>query len=262
MGRHRHHHRAAAAAADDDDAVSLPSQEKPRWHLHPRPSSEAGFPVAGLFHERPHHRGGRHRSRSHSHSHQERVQAFASADAAPPPSTRAVSVFKSPADFPSSSAGRNELDVIANMPSYLDISNRKASFVPSVPPKSRLLVSDLDNTLFAPAATPTSSVQARPFLKTFIRYITHPGSPYQFAVWTFSGRSFGEAHLRTLGLSKYLFADDNPVLPNEKGLVAAFWGYEDSRISGVEASQKKGPAVKDLDWVSVRRFASASESFK
>lgn len=160
--------------------------------------------------------------------------------------------------------------MIANMPSYLDLSNRKPSFVPTVIPKSRLLVSDLDNTLFAPAATPTSSVQARPFLKTFIKYIMHPGSPYQvirvvsshpeahadllhhlqFAVWTFSGRSFGEAHLRRLGLSKYLFAGDEPILPNEKGLVAAFWGYEDSRISGLEAAKRTGPAVKDLDWVS------------
>lgn len=83
MGRNRRHHKAAAASVSDD-AVSLPSQEHPRWETTNRASSETGFPVSGLFHGRPHHRGGRHhRSKSHSRSQSEMVQGLASAEAAP-----------------------------------------------------------------------------------------------------------------------------------------------------------------------------------
>lgn len=86
---------------------------------------------------------------------------------------------RSPTDFPRPTSTRNELDLIGNMPSYLDIANRSPGVVTgSVRPKSRLLVSDLDNTLFAPAASADSAVQARTFMKTFIRYIMHPESPY------------------------------------------------------------------------------------
>lgn len=85
---------------------------------------------------------------------------------------------------------------------------------------SKLLISDLDNTLFAPNGDGVIAVRSlshtraglvadqmddppqRPFLKTFIKYITHPESPYRLAIWTFSGRQWGAAHLRQVGMGK------------------------------------------------------------
>lgn len=46
---------------------------------------------------------------------------------------------------------------------------------------------------------PCSSLQ-RPYLKTFLRYVMHPKSPYSLAIWTFSGRMYGIAHLRQVGM--------------------------------------------------------------
>ena len=40
----------------------------------------------------------------------------------------------------------------------------------------------------------------RPYLKTFLRYVMHPKSPYSLAIWTFSGRMYGIAHLRQVGM--------------------------------------------------------------
>ncbi|BGP71373.1 hypothetical protein NBRC10513v2_004742 [Rhodotorula toruloides] len=115
-----------------------------------------------------------------------------------------------------------------------------------VRPKSKLLISDLDNTLFAPNG---DGVIARPYLKTFIKYITHPSSPYKLALWTFSGRQWGTAHLRQVGMGKYLFdSTSEPVgeVPKLKEGVVAFWGYEDSGFTAY-GQMVAGKPLKDLD---------------
>ncbi|BGO92443.1 hypothetical protein NBRC10512_000509 [Rhodotorula toruloides] len=115
-----------------------------------------------------------------------------------------------------------------------------------VRPKTKLLVSDLDNTLFAPNG---DGVIARPYLKTFIKYITHPSSPYKLALWTFSGRQWGTAHLRQVGMGKYLFdSTSEPVgeVPKLKEGVVAFWGYEDSGFTAF-GQMEAGKPLKDLD---------------
>ncbi|KAJ8293648.1 putative FCP1 y domain-containing protein [Rhodotorula toruloides] len=115
-----------------------------------------------------------------------------------------------------------------------------------VRPKSKLLVSDLDNTLLAPNG---DGVIARPYLKTFIKYITHPSSPYKLALWTFSGRQWGTAHLRQVGMGKYLFdSTSEPVgeVPKLKEGVVAFWGYEDSGFTAF-GQMEAGKPLKDLD---------------
>ncbi|GAA5862131.1 hypothetical protein JCM1840_001653 [Sporobolomyces johnsonii] len=112
-----------------------------------------------------------------------------------------------------------------------------------ISPKSRLLVSDLDNTLFGPSG---DDVVARPYLKTFIKYIMHPQTPFALAIWTFSGRMYGLAHLRQVGMGKYLFDSDSLDDPKKKPGLLAFWGYEDSGFlaNGVMAA---GKPLKDLD---------------
>ncbi|GAA5940245.1 hypothetical protein JCM1841_005028 [Sporobolomyces salmonicolor] len=112
-----------------------------------------------------------------------------------------------------------------------------------VAPKSRLLVSDLDNTLFGPSG---DNVVARPYLKTFIKYIMHPQTPYAPALWTFSGKMYGLAHLRQVGMGKYLFDSDSLDDPKKKPGLLAFWGFEDSGFlaNGVMAA---GKPLKDLD---------------
>ncbi|BGP25580.1 hypothetical protein JCM10295v2_004508 [Rhodotorula toruloides] len=115
-----------------------------------------------------------------------------------------------------------------------------------VKPKSKLLISDLDNTLFAPNG---DGVIARPYLRTFIKYVTHPSSPYKLALWTFSGRQWGTAHLRQVGMGKYLFdSTSEPVgeVPKLKDGVVAFWGYEDSGFTAY-GQMEAGTPLKDLD---------------
>ncbi|BGP33114.1 hypothetical protein JCM10296v2_004903 [Rhodotorula toruloides] len=110
----------------------------------------------------------------------------------------------------------------------------------------KLLISDLDNTLFAPNG---DGVIARPYLKTFIKYITHPSSPYKLALWTFSGRQWGTAHLRQVGMGKYLFdSTSEPVgeVPKLEEGVVAFWGYEDSGFTAY-GQMEAGKPLKDLD---------------
>lgn len=46
----------------------------------------------------------------------------------------------------------------------------------------------------------SARVLQRPYLKTFLRYVMHPKSPYSLAIWTFSGRMYGIAHLRQVGM--------------------------------------------------------------
>ncbi|GAA5901988.1 hypothetical protein JCM8208_006656 [Rhodotorula glutinis] len=112
-------------------------------------------------------------------------------------------------------------------------------------PKSMLLVSDLDNTLFGPNG---DGVIARPYLRTFIRYIMHPDTPYSLAIWTFSGRMYGIAHLRQCGMGKYLFDSDDLKEPKFKPGLLAVWGYEDSGfLPHVYGKMASGKAVKDLD---------------
>ncbi|GAA5939906.1 uncharacterized protein JCM15063_004341 [Sporobolomyces koalae] len=118
-----------------------------------------------------------------------------------------------------------------------------------VVPKSRLLVSDLDNTLFAPSGW---AILARPYLKTFIRYITHPETSYSLAIWTFSGRKWGQAHLRQAGVGKLLFEGEDVVVepPKLKDPLKVLWGYEDSGFlpspPNSYGSMASGRAVKDL----------------
>ncbi|GAA5849044.1 hypothetical protein JCM8547_006422 [Rhodosporidiobolus lusitaniae] len=109
--------------------------------------------------------------------------------------------------------------------------------------KSKLLVSDLDNTLFGPSG---DGVVARPYLKTFIKYIMHPTTAFNLAIWTFSGRQFGIAHLRQVGMGKYLFDSDSLDQPKFKPGLEALWGYEDSGFlrDGLMAA---GKPLKDLD---------------
>ncbi|GAA6008357.1 hypothetical protein JCM11491_004447 [Sporobolomyces phaffii] len=121
-----------------------------------------------------------------------------------------------------------------------------------VAPKSRLLVSDLDNTLFGPSG---DGIVARPYLRTFIRYIMHPDSPYAFAIWTFSGRRWGQAHLRQAGVGDLLFQGEDRVIdqPTLKEPLKVLWGYEDSGFlpspPHAYGSMASGPAVKDLELI-------------
>ncbi|GAA5825212.1 hypothetical protein JCM3770_001832, partial [Rhodotorula araucariae] len=110
-------------------------------------------------------------------------------------------------------------------------------------PKSKLLITDLDNTLFGPAG---DGVIARPYLRTFIRYIMHPDTPYNLAIWTFSGRQYGIAHLRQVGMGKYLFDSDDRLSPKKKPGLLAIWGYEDSGFLG-NGQMAAGRPLKDLD---------------
>ncbi|GAA5999698.1 uncharacterized protein JCM10292_003704 [Rhodotorula paludigena] len=112
-----------------------------------------------------------------------------------------------------------------------------------VKPKSKLLITDLDNTLFGPSG---DGVIARPYLKTFIKYIMHPDTPYQLAIWTFSGRMYGIAHLRQVGMGKYLFDSDDLTNPKFKLGLVACWGYEDSGFE-TYGRMASGKAVKDLE---------------
>ncbi|KWU43720.1 hypothetical protein RHOSPDRAFT_34699 [Rhodotorula sp. JG-1b] len=111
-----------------------------------------------------------------------------------------------------------------------------------VEPKSKLLVCDLDNTLFGPSG---DGVVARPYLKTFLRYVMHPKSPYSLAIWTFSGRMYGIAHLRQVGMGSLLFDSDDKLAPRKKPGLLAVWGYEDSGFLP-NGTMPGGAAVKDL----------------
>ncbi|GAA5984558.1 hypothetical protein JCM11641_006548 [Rhodosporidiobolus odoratus] len=145
--------------------------------------------------------------------------------------------------------------------SYLKLVDQ-ASVVSSVParPKSKLLVSDLDNTLFGPSA-PGDGVVARPYLATFLQYIMHPTTPFNLAIWTFSGRMYGIAHLRQVGMGKYLFDSPDPLHPKMKPGLLDVWGFEDSGFlaNGVMAA---GRALKDLDliWYEVNSSPTRSSS--
>ncbi|BGP49292.1 hypothetical protein JCM10450v2_005176 [Rhodotorula kratochvilovae] len=112
-----------------------------------------------------------------------------------------------------------------------------------VKPKRPLLISDLDNTLFGPSG---DGVIARPYLRTFIRYVMHPDTPYNLAIWTFSGRMYGIAHLRQVGMGKYLFDSDDRLNPKKKPGLLAIWGYEDSGFLS-NGRMAAGKALKDLD---------------
>ncbi|GAA5959413.1 hypothetical protein JCM3765_006596 [Sporobolomyces pararoseus] len=129
----------------------------------------------------------------------------------------------------------------------------------AVPPKSRLLVSDLDNTLFGPSG---DGIVARPYLKTFIRYIMHPETPYNLAIWTFSEESdlepshrWGQAHLRQAGVGQLLFEGEDRVVDNPKlkEPLKVLWGYEESGFlpspPHAYGTMASGPAVKDLDLI-------------
>lgn len=91
----------------------------------------------------------------------------------------------------------------------------------------------------------------RPYLKTFIKYIMHPDTPYQLAIWTFSGRMYGIAHLRQVGMGKYLFDSNDLTNPKFKLGLVACWGYEDSGFE-TYGRMASGKAVKDLELVCLR----------
>lgn len=138
--------------------------------------------------------------------------------------------------------------------SYYDsLSVPSSTSTSRVQPKSRLLVSDLDNTLFGPSG---DGIVARPYLKTFIRYLMHPDTPYCLAIWTFSGRMWGQAHLRQAGVGELVFEGEDKVVENPKLRegVLAMWGYEDSGFlpspPHAYGRMASGPAVKDLELVS------------
>ncbi|KAK4046822.1 hypothetical protein OIV83_005818 [Microbotryomycetes sp. JL201] len=116
----------------------------------------------------------------------------------------------------------------------------------AVVPKAKLIVTDLDNTLFAPARTTLELVKPRPFLRTFIEYVMHSESPYRLAIWTFSGRMFGIQHLRSCGVGDYLFADNDAMHPALQPGCELFWGFEDSMISA-EDRLRGHPRCKPLD---------------
>ncbi|GAA5885861.1 hypothetical protein JCM16303_000088 [Sporobolomyces ruberrimus] len=121
-----------------------------------------------------------------------------------------------------------------------------------VKPKSRLLVSDLDNTLFGPSG---DGIVSRPYLKTFLRYIMHPSTPYSLAIWTFSGRRWGQAHLRQAGVGELLFEGEDKVVdkPRLRDGFEVLWGYEDSGFLPCPpdryGTMASGPAVKDLELI-------------
>ncbi|GAA6036810.1 hypothetical protein JCM8097_003489 [Rhodosporidiobolus ruineniae] len=127
--------------------------------------------------------------------------------------------------------------------SYLRDLDEPSHTLPAPPqPKARLLVSDLDNTLFGPSG---DGVVARPFLATFLKYIMHRDTPYNLAIWTFSGRQYGIAHLRQVGMGKYLFNSDS-LSPKFKPELLALWGYEDSGFLR-NGQMAAGQPLKDLD---------------
>ncbi|GAA5987249.1 hypothetical protein JCM10908_001878 [Rhodotorula pacifica] len=139
---------------------------------------------------------------------------------------------------------QNRIAARAPRQSYLDeLAVRSHETSGPVKPKSKLLVSDLDNTLFGPSG---AGVVARPYLKTFLRYVMHPESPYSFAIWTFSGRMWGIAHLRQVGMGPLLFDSDDKLNPKKKSGLLAVWGYEDSGFLP-NGTMSGGPALKDLN---------------
>lgn len=113
----------------------------------------------------------------------------------------------------------------------------------------------------------------------------HPDTPYALAIWTFSGRRWGQAHLRQAGVGDLLFEDAaasaeprrrqdrrdssaaaseaNGLEPRLKEPLKVFWGYEDSGFlpspPHAYGSMASGPAVKDLELVSLpfSRFPSS-----
>ena len=135
-------------------------------------------------------------------------------------------------------------------PSYIDQLAQASVKLPRAPYKSRLLVLDIDETLLAPLDH-QGNVQARPFLKTFLEAVLHKRSPWKLAFWTFSGRAFGIAHLKAVGVGDLLFKDADPEAPLLHPDVLAFWGYQDCGLTGTEMSEMVRPSVKDLDVVSL-----------
>lgn len=144
--------------------------------------------------------------------------------------------------------------------SYLAAVSQPNQLLASAPRKSRLLVLDIDNTLLAPLDH-IGNVVARPYLKTFLGYVLDTSSPWNVAFWSFSGRGFGVAHLKSLGVGSLLFENSNvqqPLIfensnfdaPLLKPGVLAFWGYQDSGLTGAQMMQRVHPTVKDLDLVS------------
>ncbi|GAA5914584.1 uncharacterized protein JCM6883_004427 [Sporobolomyces salmoneus] len=135
---------------------------------------------------------------------------------------------------------------------YREVAEPSREVKGPLAPKSRLLVSDLDNTLFGPSG---DGIVARPYLKTFIRYIMHPETPYNLAIWTFSGRRWGQAHLRQAGVGELLFEGPDRVVddPKLKEPLKVLWGYEDSGFLPSPphryGSMASGPAVKDLELI-------------
>ncbi|KAI5480714.1 hypothetical protein MNV49_007641 [Pseudohyphozyma bogoriensis] len=123
-------------------------------------------------------------------------------------------------------------------------------------PKSKLLISDLDNTLYAPVVhVPSMAVIPRPYFVTFMDYILHPDCPYEFAVWTFASEVWGLKHMRFLKQDR-MFLDDNETQPLLADGVAAFWGLEQSGLTPAELNAGMSPGVKDLDlmWNRLNKF--------
>lgn len=155
--------------------------------------------------------------------------------------------------------------------SYLQLLQQPSQTLSSAPPKSRLLVLDVDNTIlvrcvFAPGCLRRGrcsprvrefrldhlgNVTPRPYLRSFIRYIVHPVSPYLLALWTFSGRAITVGRVHALGLADLLLEDNNPLEPLLKYGVVALWGYEDSGISKLQLASgvRVQLTVKDLNQV-------------
>ncbi|BGP17452.1 hypothetical protein JCM10213v2_005485 [Rhodosporidiobolus nylandii] len=201
--------------------------------------------------QHPHHRrhhGARHRRKD---KELEKAQALVATDQQTRPSANGdgpdVSADDHSLDKAPIPSGPRPVSTPMSLPraDYLrSVDQASTSSSAPVEPKSKLLISDLDNTLFGPSGP--DSVVARPYLKTFIQYIMHPDTPYNLALWTFSGRLFGLAHLRSVGMGKYLFDSDSLDAPKLKKGLLAFWGYEDSGFlrNGLMAA---GKPLKDLD---------------
>ncbi|KAM0750767.1 hypothetical protein T439DRAFT_239360 [Meredithblackwellia eburnea MCA 4105] len=132
------------------------------------------------------------------------------------------------------------------LPSYNQEVSEPSNFIPNPAPKSQLLVLDLDNTLYC-MLDHSGNVESRPFLKNFLDWVLHPNSPFNIALWSYSGRRWAIAHLHSTGLGDLFFEDNNPKEPLLTERVLGFWGYEDCGMSQTEMNQRAHPNVKDLD---------------
>lgn len=236
-----------------------------RFNFPPAPPEAHRHRFAGLHEEENKMRKEERRMKDHlsgshlSHrNHHDEFRAARSMDSSSPASSPfgppALAAFV-PSTAPNAGRGQppNSLPPPANMrntprQSYLQLLQQPSQTLSSAPPKSRLLVLDVDNTILV-RLDHLGNVTPRPYLRSFIRYIVHPVSPYLLALWTFSGRAITVGRVHALGLADLLLEDNNPLEPLLKYGVVALWGYEDSGISKLQLASgvRVQLTVKDLN---------------